>query len=665
MIPRETAAALKLSIRQGLDRLHAQEPEPLSEWAGQNFVLAGDSSHQKGQWQAWEFQIGLLDFMSDSRIEEFNLMKSKRVGYSKMLVAYVMYCIAHRRRKVALWQPTDDDRDSFVKTEIDPALALIPAITAARKSFGDAKDTMAYKAFRDSVLHVLGGKAARAYRRITVDDAILDEWDGFDAKVEKSSDPRTLAKGRLEGAPYPKFIGGTTPRIKGVSLVELACAEADAFVRFHITCPHCKVDHPLTFGGKAEKYGFKWEKDEAGQPINVRHVCPHCHESITQADYLRDMRGTWACVRTGWNFGPDRQWRNSAGEIVRPPRHLAAHVWAAYSPQRSWVSIVREWLAAVVTMKSGNDGPMQGFVNETLGETYELQGARSDEHALQRRAKTEVYALGQVPIGALRLTSSVDTQDDRLEYAVWGWGEGMESWLVDHGIVWGSPADAETWNMLETTLAQGYVKNWDGGVLHTSGVAVDVQGHHTHAVYNFVRPRQNRGYYAVRGGNRDDMPLVGKASSVDVTWQGKTHKAGVRLWEIGVSTAKDLLHSQLQLNAPGPGFVHLPSDVTLEVCEQLTAEHRILTNTGTGAKFRWTKRRPRNEQLDMRNYAMFVAQSLRLHFHDERDWAKLRAKIEPKKVEQPDGTLVVQPVIAAPPRKKPTRVTAPVFSRQW
>ncbi|QOR55737.1 MAG: hypothetical protein YHS30scaffold667_33 [Phage 65_10] len=665
MIPRETAAALKKTIRQGLDGLRAQEPIPLSQWAGENFVLAGDSSHQKGKWEAWEFQLGLLDFMSDQRIEEFNLAKSKRVGYSKMLVAYVMYCIAHRRRKVALWQPTDDDRDSFVKTEIDPALALIPAVAAARKSFGDAKDTMAYKAFRDSVLHVLGGKAARAYRRITVDDAILDEWDGFDAKVEKSSDPRTLAKGRLEGAPYPKFIGGTTPRIKGLSLVELACAESDVMMRFNIECKHCGVEHPLIFGGTKVKHGLKWDKDADGAPINVRHVCPHCLESITQADYLANMKGTWVCERTGKRYGADRTWRDNRGEPCATPRHVAAHVWSAYSPQRSWLSIGRERIAAARSMAAGNDGQMQGFVNETLGETYELTGARSDEHALLRRAKNESFELKTVPVGALQLTSAVDTQDDRLEYAVWGWGEGMESWLVDKGIVWGSPAEDNTWAMLAVALQQGYVKEWDGAIMHTSGVAVDVQGHHTHAAYNFVRPRQAQGYYAIRGGNRDDLPIVGKATSVDVTWQGKTHKAGVRLWEVGTSTAKDLLHSQLQLAAPGPGFVHLPKDVGLEACEQLTAEHRILVNTGAGAKFRWMKRRPRNEQLDMRNYAAFVAQSLRMHLRDEKAWAKFRARIEPKKVVQADGTLAPQVVIEAPRRPPPRKTAAPVSQRDW
>src|SRR5256885_15173311 len=75
-------------------------------------------------------------------------------------------------------------------------------------------------------------KAARAYRRITVAVAILDEWTAFDQTIGGSKDksagsPGTLAKGRLEGAPYPKFIGGSTPGIKGLCHVSRACEDSD------------------------------------------------------------------------------------------------------------------------------------------------------------------------------------------------------------------------------------------------------------------------------------------------------------------------------------------------------------------------------------------------------------------------------------------------------
>ncbi len=95
----ETVAAIKGALRLGLDSLRADPPRRLGDWAADEFKLAGESSHQKGAWVAWAFQTGILDFMSDDRIEELYVMKSKRVGYTKMLTAFICYNIAHRRRK--------------------------------------------------------------------------------------------------------------------------------------------------------------------------------------------------------------------------------------------------------------------------------------------------------------------------------------------------------------------------------------------------------------------------------------------------------------------------------------------------------------------------------------------------------------------------------------
>lgn len=310
----DTAAAIKAAVRLGLESLRAEKPQRLGDWAQEHFKLAGESSHKKGAWVAWPFQVGMLDMMSDDRIEELAVAKSKRVGYTKMVTAFICYNIAHRRRKQALWQPTDDDRDSYVKSEIDPLLdpeTGVAAVNAARKKGrGAAQETVKYKPFRDSTLHLLGGKAARAYRRITVAVSILDEWSAFDQSIEKRGTPDVLAKGRLEGAAYPKFVGGSTPGFKGLCHVERGCDNAEGLVRYHVECKHCGAEHPLMWGGKKVAHGFKWDK---GNPASVRHVCPHCRESMTQADYLpggMPLAGAWVCERTGKRYGVDRVWRD-------------------------------------------------------------------------------------------------------------------------------------------------------------------------------------------------------------------------------------------------------------------------------------------------------------------------------------------------------------------
>lgn len=630
-LAREALVAIKRAVTLGLDSLRAEKPQTLSDWAADNFLLAGESSHQKGGWVAWPLQIGIMDFMSDDRIEELAVKKSKRVGYSKMVTAFVCYNIAHRRRKQALWQPTDDDRDSYVKSEIDPLLdpeSGVPAIQKSRKLGGRTEETIKYKPFRDSVLHLLGGKAARAYRRITVAVSILDEWSAFDQTIEKSGDPGSLAKGRLEGAPFPKFVGGSTPRIKGLCHVERAVEEADAQVDYRIECPRCDVEHPLKWGSKDVPHGFKWER---GKPETVRHVCPHCHEPITQADYLPGgwpLTGAWVCRKTGMRYGSDRIWRDAQGKPCRPPRTLGVHVWAAYSPQRTWVSIVDEFEKAYRTLQAGDAGPMTSFTNETLGETWELAGERSDEHALQARA--EQYPLRSVPVGGLVLTAGVDVQRTWWQINVWAWGRGMESWIVDRHIIEGNPANESDWEPLTEYLQRRYPQMWHGGSMGLSAVSID-SSDQTHAVYNYVRKHQHMipNLRAIKGDTNDNRPILGSASMQDVNWNGVKVQHGIKLWLVGVDNAKDLLLGQLAIAAPGPGYLHFSEDLPREFYEQLTAEQRILMKVQGQDRYKWVKRRPRNEDLDCRNYALHAAMALGLHKYTDKRWSDIEQAVQP------------------------------------
>lgn len=663
--PRETRAAVAAALRRGLDPLRAAPPLKLGDWAARHFILAGESSQQKGAWQAWPFQVGILDMMSDDRIEEVDVQKSKRVGYSKIVTAFIGYTIAHRRRNVAVWQPTDDDRDSFVKTEIDPMIEGVPVVAMARRSSAASESTLKFKPFRGAVLHTLGGKAARAYRRITVAVAILDEWDAFDQSIEKSGDPRTLAIGRLEGAAFPKFVGGSTPRIKGLSHVESAREAADATMRYQVPCPLCGVEHPLTWGGPKERAGFKWER---GRPETVRHVCPHCLGSIRQADYLpagRPLEGTWVCDRTGVRYGPDRVWRDAKGAEIRPPRHVGLHVWSAYSPQRAWDSIVREFEFAHAELKVGKAEAMQVFRNETLGESWEISSETADEHELAARA--EDYELGTVPRGALVLVAAVDVQDNRFELFVYGFGRGEESWLVDYQVLDADPANEADWDRLDAFLLNRYPQV-HGGRLGIEATAIDTGGHFTHQVYGFVRSRgARRRVFAIAGSNRYGGPIKGPGRKQDVNWRGQVIKSGVTRWEVGTDTAKDLLFGRLRLERPGPGYVHFPRGLPQEFYAQLTAEGRVLQRTATGEQYRWVKLRSRNEALDGAVYAIWAAHMLDLHRYTERMWDRLEAAVQPAVgdlFEQPAQTpLTPEPdaipaEVEAPPREPVTVLPA-------
>jgi len=636
-VPKITLQSIAKHVRLGLESMRAMPPLSLSQWAKDNFILAGESSQVRGGWEAWPIQVGIMDMMSDDDIEELDVFKAKRVGYTKMLTADIGFKAAYRRRNQALYQPTDDDRDSFVKSEVDPMIAGVKAVAAAKRSTKGAEDTIKLKQFRASVLHLLGGKAARAYRRITVADVKLDEIDAFDRKVEKSSDPITLARGRLEGAAFPKLIVGGTPRIKHNSHIEDRAALAEADMRYQISCIHCGVEHPLIWGGKKVAHGFKWDP---GQPDTVRHLCPHCRGAITQADYLRNWEGAWVCSKTGLRYGADCVWRDAAGNPTKPPRHIVVRLWTAYSPQRDWPDIVREFLAAHAKLQAGDDGPMQGFVNETLGETWELKTDSADEHELMARAGG--YQLRTVPPGCLILAAGVDVQDNRFEVVVWGYGRGEEMWVIDYQVIEANPADERDWDKLDAYLASRFPQVGRRSTLGIEAVGIDTGGHFTHAVYNFVRVRERRRFAALKGSQFDGRPIKGKASRLDVNWRGQVIKRGVKLWEVGTDTAKDLLFGRLQITRPGPGCIHFPEGLPKDFYDQLTAEGRAEVNTSGGKKFRWVKRRARNEVLDCTVYALFCSQLLDLHRYTESMWDRLEAAVEPA----PD--LFSEPVDPAP-----------------
>jgi terminase, large subunit len=624
--PTETQRALVDAVVAGLAPLRADPPESLSRWAAQHFKLSAESSHTQGQWEAYPFQTGWMDAFSNDAIEEVTVRKSKRVGYTKTLVAFIAYNAAHRRRKQAVWQPTDDDRDSFVKSEIDPMLRDVEAMKPVLLSGKD--DTLKLKQFMGSVLHTLGGKAARAFRRITVAVSILDEASAFDSVVEKSIDPIEGARGRLEGAAFPKLVAGSTPRIKGIDHIETREANAEAVMRYHIVCPHCQAEHPLAWGGKDVRHGFKGG-GLGGDPAPVRHVCPHCHGAINQGEYLRLWQdGVWVSACGDYRYGADAAWRDAAGQLRTPPRHVAFHIWAAYSPQRSWQDIVREFLEANRKAKEGQNGPLITFVNETLGELWEEKFEKADEHELQRRA--EDYRRFTVPLGGLVLVTGIDTQDDRWEVVTRAVGRGLERWTVDYSVIYGNPADEREWeDKLDPYLATIF-QHTSGQGMHIEAAAIDTMGHHTHQAYNYCRKRERRKVFAVRGDPQAGKPIKGKATVQDVNWKGKVLKRGVRLWYVGTDTAKDALYGRLQIDKPGPGYEHFSNELPPTFYTGLTAESRVPVRTARGLDYRWVcPPGRRNEPLDCTVYADFCAEVLGLNTRTEREWDRLEQAVQP------------------------------------
>ena len=131
---------------------------------------------------------------------------------------------------------------------------------------------------------------------------------------------------------------------------------------------------------------------------------------------------------------------------------------------------------------------------------------------------------------------------------------------------------------------------------------IDSGGHHAEAVYRYCNKRFARRIYAIKGisGPRPIWPARAGTS--------KKFK-GVKVWTVGVDTAKDAIYARLKLLEEGPGYIHFPvsSDASgtfdLTYFQQLTAEY-VKTKFIKGHAIREWHKPPgaRNEPFDLLVY---------------------------------------------------------------
>lgn len=97
---------LRHFVRAGLRSLFRPEPQTAVEWADANYYLPKESAYQEGRWETLPFQRAIMNAMGSDYVREVNVVKSARVGYSKMLLGVYAYFIEHKQRNTLIRQET-------------------------------------------------------------------------------------------------------------------------------------------------------------------------------------------------------------------------------------------------------------------------------------------------------------------------------------------------------------------------------------------------------------------------------------------------------------------------------------------------------------------------------------------------------------------------------
>ena len=474
--------ALRKALRNAFDILKTTEPLTAVEWSDRYFYLSAESSYIKGKWKTVPNQIAILNAMGNDDIEEVNWLKSARVGYTKCLTAAIGYFIEHKSRNIVAWQPDDGARDKFSKKHVDSAIRDVEPLRKLFPWLGKKhkNNTLDSKVFTNQhQLYLLGGKAAKNYREISVDVAIYDELSKFDRDIEKEGSPLFLGDKRLEGSVFRKSIRGSTPGVAGMcQITEAVEKSAHCFLRRYVPCPHCNTHQVLEFGTD-KPFGLKWDNTlpVEEQPKTVGYACRHCAALFFYSDYVSaDADGYWYDDDKDIKTWDGLEWFRADGLEIDAPTNVAFHLWSAYSHFSPWSRIVQDWLKAQSSIEN-----LIAFVNTTLGEPWEHKGQKVDAESLRR--KRENYA-APCPVDRCILTAAVDVQDDRLEYEVIAWTANEQSFVLRYERLYGDLSRPEIWKQLHDHLTQTFTSP-NGLQHHIRLTGIDTGGHFGDEVHKF------------------------------------------------------------------------------------------------------------------------------------------------------------------------------------
>lgn len=545
----------------------------VAEWADRYRYLSREASAEAGKFRTDRapYQRGILEACSDPLIEQVVVMSSAQVGKTEVELNVAGFYIDQDPAPILVVLPTvKPDAEAWSTDRLAPMLRDTPRLRGKVKNprAKDSGNKILHKIFPGGHITLVGANSPSGLASRPIRVALFDEIDRFPPSAGTEGDPVSLGVKRTSTFWNRKIVKVSTPTIKDFSRIEADWKLSDQR-HYHVPCSQCAATQVL------EWKQLKWE---SGAPDTARYECAHCHVLIDEErKHIMLAGGAWIAANPG-------------------SRIAGFHLNALYSPWARWGELARDFLEA-----KDNPERLRVFVNTVLGEPWEERGEQPKAGDLMNRR--EKFA-AEVPAGVGILTAGIDVQGDRLELAVYGWGAGEESWLIGHHRIYGDPDQAEVWQLLEVLLTKTYAHE-SGAELRVRACCID-SGAFTHAVYRYVRPRQSRSVHAIKGRSQHGTSLIGRPS--------KVNKHGVRVWPLGVDTAKDVLFKRLARGAPGPGYVHFGvpgvDGGDDEFLQQFGAE-KVVSRFFKGVRIReYKKVRDRNEAIDLYCYALAALYTL-------------------------------------------------------
>lgn len=530
-------------------------------------------------------------------------------------------------------QTSQDIARDYSKRRIDRLINASPALKQRIKP-GGQNDNTYDKFFKSGMILSLGwptknqlaGKAI-GKMALTDYDRMPDDIDGEGPAFNLSQKRTTtfLSRGMTlaESSPSKSIIdpkykiqGHEAPPTKGI----LGLYNNGDRRRIYGQCPHC--DNYFSPSANIQE-SFYIPNDLDFTKAGL--TCIKCG-SIIGLEYEKVFKKSGKWLKEGQTITP-----NGAIHGVGRSNSVASF-WLPgwFAAFQSWQSIINNYLSALEHFeRTGDEEPLKATYNLDQGAPYlpkALENAR-DPDILEQRA--EVIKKRTVPDGVKFLLASIDVQKGRFVVQVEGFGEHLESWLIDRFNIRISYRDNEQGNPLPLDPA-AYFEDWDtitnnvinktyekadgSGEMPITKTVCDSGGQQgvTDNAYRYWRKLARLGiahrdsnrskFILIKGNATKTAPLIRETFPDTTRRHNRVVKArgDVPVYLLNTDLFKDMVSNDIERKEPGPRFVHFPDWLGSWFYAELTAE----TRTTKG----WVKsnQHKRNEAFDLMCYTRAI-----------------------------------------------------------
>lgn len=568
-------------IKNSIKKFRPPERISVSEWADRHRRLSPENSAEAGRWKTGRtpYLKEIMDAFTDPKVHHIAVVASSQVGKTEAELNMLGYAIDQDPGGIIFIFPTVEEGKKFSKRRIAPMIRdtkpLREKVAAERSRDGD--NTVLNKAYPGGMLSIVGSNAPAPLASTPARYIFGDERDRWAESAGKEGDPWELAKARTTTFYNYKLVEVSTPTVAGHSAIENGF-HAGTEEYWCVECPHCHEYIFIEFEHIIYEHTAKKINHKTHYTVQkAEFACPECG-CISQEAEMRRQKHKWVAKNQGaYGNGVRSFWINGFS-----------------SPWMGWKEIVLAYLQA-----KGDPNKLQTVYNTKMGKLWdgEVYVDDADDEMLARREKYDA----ELPEGVLFLSCGVDTQDNRLEYEVVGYGFEEENWGIERGVIPGKPSDEDVWERLDGVIDRAY-RFKDGKGLKISITFVDSGGHYTQEVYEQCAKRLNKRVFAVKGKGGSGRPYTEVPKKTKIIKEDRVI-GEVWYYLIGVDSGKAKIMSMFGDNAEQKW--HIPSNegkgYSAAFFNGLLSEKMVLK----GKKWVWEKipGHNRNEALDCRNYA--------------------------------------------------------------